>query len=345
MATAWRASPVSSTRLAPTRSATSPQMILPLSEARPAALSTVAAAIAGTPWSIAWVTMWKIGPECAAQHAKYVNAIAANCGVRSACAAVSSPSALAVAAGRPSVAPAGGARADPVGERAPEERSDAHAVEVEERGRGDARARPAHRLRHGLEEDPEREHRPEPDAGHDHGGAHDDPAVEELHRLGSPHGFAAFLWRFSRSACSRAASSGGKISGGKSDASTTWRISITSPSANGQREAHSIASSFDFTRISQKPAISSLGSAKGPDVSVGLPPENAMRAPFELAWSPSPASNTPAFTMSSLNLPIAAISSLLGRTPASEFLLALTCIMNRIVISLLGFRFGAGPPA
>src|SRR5437870_4258064 len=63
MATAWRASPVSSTRLAPTRSATSPQMILPLSEARPAALSTVAAAIAGTPWSIAWVTMWKIGPE------------------------------------------------------------------------------------------------------------------------------------------------------------------------------------------------------------------------------------------------------------------------------------------
>ena len=35
-----------------------------------AALSTVAAAIADTPWSIAWVIMWKIGPEWAAQQAK-----------------------------------------------------------------------------------------------------------------------------------------------------------------------------------------------------------------------------------------------------------------------------------
>ena len=57
-------------RLAPMRSAMSPQRIRPLSEARPATLSTVAAAIADTPWSIACVTMWKIGPECAAQHAK-----------------------------------------------------------------------------------------------------------------------------------------------------------------------------------------------------------------------------------------------------------------------------------
>jgi hypothetical protein len=70
------------------RSAMSPQMILPPSDARPATLSTVVAAITGTPWSIACVTMWKIGPECVAQHAKNVNAIAANCGVRSACATV-----------------------------------------------------------------------------------------------------------------------------------------------------------------------------------------------------------------------------------------------------------------
>ncbi len=54
--------------------------------------------------------MWKIGPECAAQHAKYVNARAANCGVRSACAAVSSPPPPAVASGRPAVAGAGGSR-------------------------------------------------------------------------------------------------------------------------------------------------------------------------------------------------------------------------------------------
>ena len=82
-------------------------MILPLSEARPATLSTVAAAITGTPWSMAYVTMWKIGPECAAQHAKYASAMAANCGVRSACPIVNSrPSPPAVA---PPPAPAGSA--------------------------------------------------------------------------------------------------------------------------------------------------------------------------------------------------------------------------------------------
>ena len=65
----------------------------------------MAAAIADTPWSIAWVIMWKIGPEWAAQHAKYVSAMAANWGVRSACAAVSSlPSAPAVGSGTAAVA-------------------------------------------------------------------------------------------------------------------------------------------------------------------------------------------------------------------------------------------------
>ena len=32
---------------------------------------------------MAWETMWKIGPECAAQQAKCVSAIAQNCGARS----------------------------------------------------------------------------------------------------------------------------------------------------------------------------------------------------------------------------------------------------------------------
>ena len=57
-------------RLAPMRSAASPPMMRPLREATPAAPNTVAAAIAGTPQSISQLTMWKIGPECAAQHAK-----------------------------------------------------------------------------------------------------------------------------------------------------------------------------------------------------------------------------------------------------------------------------------
>src|ERR1700681_824013 len=93
------ASPASSVRFAPTRSATSPQTILPLSEARAATLSTVVAAITVMPWSIAWVTMWKIGPECAAQHAKWVSAMAANCGVRTTCPIVRSGPAAARGAG------------------------------------------------------------------------------------------------------------------------------------------------------------------------------------------------------------------------------------------------------
>src|SRR3954464_3351068 len=101
----------------------------------------------------------------------------------------------------------------------------------------------------------------------------------------------------------------------------------------GQRLTHSIASSFDFTCQSQKPAISSLVSAKGPSITVRLSPENRTRAPFELGWSPSPASITPAFTSSSLYFPISVSSSSLGGTPASESLVALTMTMNRIVVS------------
>ena len=41
------------------------------------------------------------------------------------------------------------------------------------------------------------------------------------------------------------------ISGGKSDISCTCRTSITSLSPAGQRDAHSTASSFDFTWIIQ----------------------------------------------------------------------------------------------
>jgi hypothetical protein len=40
---------------------------------------------------------------------------------------------------------------------------------------------------------------------------------------------------------------------------------------------------FDFTWISQKPAISSFVSVKGPSVTVRFSPENLTRAPVELA--------------------------------------------------------------
>jgi len=108
------------------------------------------------------------------------------------------------------------------------------------------------------------------------------------------------------------------------------------PVGLGQRLTHSIASSFDFTCHSQKPAINSFASVKGPSVTFRFPPENLTRAPFELGWSPSAARSTPAFTSSSLYFPISVRSFSSGRTPASVFLSALTRIMNRIMVTPCG---------
>src|SRR6185295_2700317 len=101
---------------------------------------------------------------------------------------------------------------------------------------------------------------------------------------------------------------------------------------------------FDFTCQIQKPAISSFVSANGPSTTVLLSPENRTRAPFELGWSPSPASMMPAFTSSSLNCPISVSNFSLGRTPASVSWLAFRMIMNRIVVAPSGCGFGAGLP-
>src|SRR3990170_2314916 len=83
--------------------------------------------------------------------------------------------------------------------------------------------------------------------------------------------------------------------------------------------------------------MSSFASVKGPSITVRFAPENLTRAPFALAWSPSAASSTPAFTSSSLYFAISASCSSVGRTPASESLLALTIIMNRILVPPSGF--------
>src|SRR5258708_8238689 len=69
-------------------------------------------------------------------------------------------------------------------------------------------------------------------------------------------------------------------------------------------------------------------------------PENRTRLPFELACSPSPASITPAFTSSSLYLPILARISVLGRMPASETLLALTITITRIALTPCSLDYG-----
>jgi len=62
-----------------------------------------------------------------------------------------------------------------------------------------------------------------------------------------------------------------------------------------------------------------------------LPFENRTRVDWELGLSPSPPSSTPAFPISSMYLPIASRSSVLGITPASVLASAFLKIMNRIV--------------
>src|SRR3982074_2079211 len=137
-----------------------------------------------------------------------------------------------------------------------------------------------------------------------------------------------------RASCSR---SSGVSASPKSSVSKTCRISISAPPSNGARFIHSIASSRDFTWISQKPAMRSLVTANGPWLTLSCFPEYFIRAPFDVGCRPSPASMTPALTISSLNLPIAVSNSVPGITPASVSLFAFTITMNRIVA--LRFEF------
>jgi hypothetical protein len=81
-----------------------------------------------------------------------------------------------------------------------------------------------------------------------------------------------------------------------------------------------------------------LVSENGPSITVFLPAEKRTRFPLLLGRRPSPASMMPAFTSSSLNLPMSASSFSLGITPASEFLVALTITITRIVVLLLGLE-------
>src|SRR5712692_442016 len=164
------------------------------------------------------------------------------------------------------------------------------------------------------------------------------PERNDRQGWGTNYFFLAAACLRRRSSCSL---SSGVNASPKSSASNTWRISISAPPPNGLRLSHSTASSIDLTCHSQKPAISSLVSVKGPSITVGFSPENRTRLPLELACSPSAASITPAFTSSSLYLPILARSSMLGRIPASESLLALTITITRIA-KAPSFRLRAG---
>src|SRR4051794_36354245 len=79
---------------------------------------------------------------------------------------------------------------------------------------------------------------------------------------------------------------------------------------------------MSLTCHSQKPATNSRVSAKGPSMTVRLGPSKATRLPWDEGFRPSPASMMPALTSSSLNLPMAARSSVEGMTPASDSFVA-----------------------
>src|SRR5579862_2697704 len=68
-------------------------------------------------------------------------------------------------------------------------------------------------------------------------------------------------------------------------------------------------------------------------MTVRLLPEKRTRAPLELGLRPDRSSKTPALASSSLNLPIAASSFSSGSAPDSDFFVAFTITMNRIVVS------------
>src|SRR6267378_617007 len=88
--------------------------------------------------------------------------------------------------------------------------------------------------------------------------------------------------------------------------------------------------------------MSSFASAKGPSTTVRLLPEYLTRQPLELGFKPDASSSTPAFCSSSWYFCISDISFSEGITPASESFVALTIIMNRIVISPLSWGGGSG---
>src|SRR5271165_782680 len=108
------------------------------------------------------------------------------------------------------------------------------------------------------------------------------------------------------------------VSGSKSVRSNIRRTSTTiSSSFAGMREAHSSASSRDFTLIIQKPPTTSFVSGNGPSVTFDFPSLKVTRALIVAGGvRPSSASSTPAFPSSSLYLPISSMALKSGTQPA-----------------------------
>src|ERR1035438_1848392 len=84
--------------------------------------------------------------------------------------------------------------------------------------------------------------------------------------------------------------------------------------------------------------MTSFASVKGPSDTLGFPPPNRTRAPFELAWRPSRARSTPAFVSSSLYFIIAETSFASDLTGGSAAAFGYISIMNRMVVSPSGWE-------
>src|SRR6201987_6372921 len=103
------------------------------------------------------------------------------------------------------------------------------------------------------------------------------------------------------------------------------------------REAHSIASSRDFTSIIQKPPITSFVSGNGPSVTIDFPFLKVTRALIVAGGvRPSSASSTPAFPSSSLYWPIFSMLLKSGTQPgfAVTYSFGNMIIMKRIFFSI-----------
>jgi len=104
----------------------------------------------------------------------------------------------------------------------------------------------------------------------------------------------------------------------------------------GVRLTHSIASAFDFTWISQKPAISSLVSAKGPSITVRLELANLNARGLSNSLEAFAGQQHAGSHQLFMYFPISVRSSMLGITPA-RILAALTMINEpHCLLRLLG---------
>src|SRR3990167_5136958 len=108
---------------------------------------------------------------------------------------------------------------------------------------------------------------------------------------------------------------------GQREPAGSWRTRLSSsmsPVTAAKRLLHSAASARDCTSRRQKPATSSFDSAKGPSITRHSPPRKRRRWPLELGPSATAITNTPAFSISTWTVAMAAARAARASSPASK---------------------------